>query len=90
MNYPVTLLNSQNIVNAAPSTNDKKQHHRSSNKKLMGRINSFESKPKQKSKNFSVERRSGDDRRHINHIKSSKLDSRNRIDRRSPSVSIEI
>lgn len=90
MSYPVSPLTTQNIVNAAPSTNENKQRNKPVNNKLMGVINAIDKQSKQSAKYFNVERRSGVDRRNNNLIKSAKLDSRNSNDRRASAISIQI
>lgn len=90
MSYPVSPLTTQNIVNAAPSTNENKQRNKPVNNKLMGVINAIDKQSEQSDKYFNVERRSGVDRRNNNLIKSAKLDSRNSNDRRASAISIQI
>lgn len=90
MSYPVSPLTTQNIVNAAPSTNENKQRNKPVNNKLMGVINAIDKQSEQSAKYFNVERRSGVDRRNNNLIKSAKLDSRNSNDRRASAISIQI
>ncbi len=90
MSYPVSALNTQNIVNAAPSTNENKQRNNPPNKKFMGIINSIEPQSEHSARHVYVERRSGVDRRNIDLIKSARLDSRNSNDRRASTISIQI
>ena len=90
MSYPVVSLNNQTIVNAAPSANDHRQKQQASAPQKMGRIHAFDNKMAKRSSTYYIERRSGSDRRNENLIKQSKLDSRNKNDRRAPTLSIQI
>ncbi len=90
MSYPVVSLNNQSIVTAAPSANDNKQKQQAPTAPKMGKIHAFDKNMNKKSSTYYIERRSGSDRRNENLIKQSKLDSRNKNDRRAPALSIQI